>query len=60
MHELFDTGHKQTILYHIYFSKHQTHYELWGELHGKVKVDGFDEKFVTLKSIRDHSFGKSN
>ncbi|XP_071158231.1 rifampicin phosphotransferase-like [Mytilus edulis] len=38
-------------------SKHQTHYELWGELHGKVKVDGFDEKFVTLKTIRDHSFG---
>ncbi|CAC5406724.1 unnamed protein product [Mytilus coruscus] len=39
-------------------SKHQTHYELWGELRGKVKVDGFDQKFVTLRTIRDHSFGK--
>ncbi|KAK3592024.1 hypothetical protein CHS0354_031535 [Potamilus streckersoni] len=36
---------------------HQTHYEQWGEMWGKICIEGHEERNVRLKSIRDHSFG---
>ncbi|XP_050396297.1 uncharacterized protein LOC126814892 isoform X2 [Patella vulgata] len=38
-------------------SKHQTHYEQWGELRGRIKVEGFEEEKVCLKTVRDHTYG---
>ena len=40
------------------FSKHQTHYEQWGVLCGRVAVEGHEEQELYLKSLRDHSFGE--
>ncbi|XP_056007793.1 uncharacterized protein LOC125666697 isoform X2 [Ostrea edulis] len=39
---------------------HQTHYEQWGELSGKVEIEGREEQFLRLKTIRDHSYGVRN
>ncbi|XP_071084332.1 rifampicin phosphotransferase-like [Haliotis cracherodii] len=38
-------------------SKHQTHYEQWGEMRGRIAVEGFDERRLSLKTMRDHSYG---
>ncbi|KAK7114411.1 rifampicin phosphotransferase-like [Littorina saxatilis] len=38
-------------------SKHQTHYEQWGELRGTLTVEGHPTQQLRLKAIRDHSFG---
>nr|XP_022308655.1 uncharacterized protein LOC111114583 [Crassostrea virginica]XP_022308656.1 uncharacterized protein LOC111114583 [Crassostrea virginica]XP_022308657.1 uncharacterized protein LOC111114583 [Crassostrea virginica] len=36
---------------------HQTHYEQWGELSGRVQIEGGEERLLQLKTIRDHSYG---
>lgn len=36
---------------------HQTHYEQWGELSGRLQVGGGEEQSLRLKSVRDHSYG---
>lgn len=38
-------------------SKHQTHYEQWGEMTGPLKVEGHDDVQLTLNTVRDHSYG---
>ncbi|KAK3108445.1 hypothetical protein FSP39_008087, partial [Pinctada imbricata] len=38
-------------------SEHQTHYEQWGELSGKLSVEGHNEQFIRLTCVRDHSIG---
>ncbi|KAK7481714.1 hypothetical protein BaRGS_00027087 [Batillaria attramentaria] len=38
-------------------SKHQTHYEQWGELRGALSVEGRPSQQLCMKAIRDHSFG---
>ena len=38
-------------------SKHQTHYEQWGELHGVLKVDDHEDMSLLLRGVRDHSYG---
>ncbi|KAK6982171.1 phosphoenolpyruvate synthase, partial [Biomphalaria glabrata] len=35
---------------------HQTHYDQWGELRGRINIEG-QERQLTLQSVRDHSFG---
>lgn len=37
---------------------HQTHYEQWGELSGRLQVGGGEEQSLRLKSVRDHSYGE--
>lgn len=36
---------------------HQTHYDQWGELGGILKVEGYDQQILHLKSYRNHSYG---
>ncbi|XP_061179945.1 uncharacterized phosphotransferase YvkC-like isoform X2 [Saccostrea echinata] len=36
---------------------HQTHYEQWGELCGRIQVEGREEQLLRLKAVRDHSYG---
>ncbi|XP_059162461.1 putative phosphoenolpyruvate synthase [Physella acuta] len=38
-------------------SNHQSHYEQWGELRGKVCVEGYEDKVMSLQCVRDHTFG---
>ncbi|XP_033762375.1 uncharacterized phosphotransferase YvkC-like [Pecten maximus] len=38
-------------------SKHQTHYEQWGEMTGPLKVEGYDDVQLRLSTVRDHSYG---
>ncbi|XP_060065113.1 putative phosphoenolpyruvate synthase [Ylistrum balloti] len=38
-------------------SKHQTHYEQWGEMTGPLQVEGYDDIQLRLNTVRDHSFG---
>lgn len=42
----------------IFFSEHQTHYEQWGEMWGTFQVQGHEEMKLSLRGIRDHSYGK--
>lgn len=37
-------------------SLHQTHYEQYGDIQGKVQINGTDYS-LALPSVRDHSFG---
>ncbi|OWF55492.1 phosphoenolpyruvate synthase [Mizuhopecten yessoensis] len=38
-------------------SKHQTHYEQWGEMSGLLQVEGYEDVRLTLNTVRDHSYG---
>ncbi|CAL1541954.1 unnamed protein product [Lymnaea stagnalis] len=37
---------------------HQSHYEQWGELRGRLNVEGQEEQLLTLQCVRDHTFGR--
>ncbi|XP_064640446.1 rifampicin phosphotransferase-like [Lineus longissimus] len=37
--------------------KHQTHYEQFGEMRGSLAIDGQSDKLVTLRGVRDHTYG---
>ena len=39
-------------------SKHQTHYEQWGELKGTLSIEGHSTQQLRLKAVRDHTFGE--
>ncbi|XP_077868364.1 rifampicin phosphotransferase-like, partial [Saccoglossus kowalevskii] len=36
---------------------HQTHYEQWGQIEGKIYIEGHDEHYVMLRGLRDHTYG---
>ncbi|XP_072169150.1 rifampicin phosphotransferase-like [Diadema setosum] len=43
--------------FHKLKGMHQTHYEQYGVFRGIVKVEGQEERLITMRGIRDHSFG---
>ncbi|BFZ19135.1 hypothetical protein BsWGS_22174 [Bradybaena similaris] len=43
--------------FHRLKHNHQSHYEQWGELRGKLRV-GDHEEMLYLQCVRDHSFGE--
>ncbi|XP_077993169.1 uncharacterized protein LOC144447138 [Glandiceps talaboti] len=36
---------------------HQTHYEQWGQLDGRIYVEGYEERQLSLRGMRDHTYG---
>ncbi|XP_019617737.1 PREDICTED: uncharacterized protein LOC109465037 [Branchiostoma belcheri] len=37
---------------------HQTHYEQFGTFEGTVHVEGYQDRKIVIKGLRDHSYGK--
>ncbi|CAH1252458.1 Hypp9298 [Branchiostoma lanceolatum] len=37
---------------------HQTHYEQFGTFEGTVSVEGYQDRKIIIKGLRDHSYGK--
>ena len=40
-----------------WISAHQTHYEQFGELRGKLIIENRAEMLISLQGVRDHSYG---
>ncbi|XP_074660914.1 uncharacterized protein LOC141913314 [Tubulanus polymorphus] len=36
---------------------HQTHYEQFGEIKGIIEMEGFENRQISVKGVRDHSYG---
>ncbi len=43
----------------LHFRAHQTHYEQFGELRGKLKIGELEDIDFSVQGVRDHSYGKS-
>ncbi|XP_066271081.1 uncharacterized protein [Branchiostoma lanceolatum] len=44
--------------FHNLQDMHQTHYEQFGTFEGTVSVEGYQDRKIIIKGLRDHSYGK--
>ena len=45
-------------MYMLFNRAHQTHYEQFGEITGRVNVEGHGNIDLNVSGVRDHSYGK--
>ena len=46
------------IIYGSVFSRHQTHYEQFGDSEGTLDIEGHGSYELKIKGLRDHSYGE--
>ena len=42
----------------LVFSRHQTHYEQFGDSEGTLDIEGHGSYELKIKGLRDHSYGE--